>query len=88
MCTGMYKNLKYNSEFIANNNFLTLGFMLLGCAMMKCNRYLTLSNEITVYIRIENHVIVMQSNDHLQTSFSPIYICLTPLQVNWVMEIN
>jgi len=31
MCTGMYKNLKYNSEFIANNNFLTLGLMLFEC---------------------------------------------------------
>jgi hypothetical protein len=28
MSTGMYKNLIYNSEFIANNNFLTLGLML------------------------------------------------------------
>ena len=30
----MYKNLKYNSEFIANNNFLTLVHMLFGCDMM------------------------------------------------------
>jgi len=27
----MYKNLKYNTEFIANTHFLTLGFMLFGC---------------------------------------------------------
>ena len=39
--------------------------------MTKCNRKLTFFNEITLYIRIENDVIVMESNDHLKPRCSP-----------------
>jgi hypothetical protein len=39
--------------------------------MTKCNRYLTIFNEITLYIRIENDVIAIEPNDHLKTSCSP-----------------
>ena len=66
----MYNNLKYNTEFIPNTNFPTLGVMLVD-VMTKCNRYLSIFNEITLCIRIENNVIVMESNDHLKTSCSP-----------------
>ena len=55
----MYNNLKYNTEFIPNTNFLTLGVMLVD-VMTKCNRYLTIFNEITLYIRIENDVIAIE----------------------------
>ena len=66
----MYNNLKYNTEFIPNTNCLTLGVMLVD-VMTKCNRYLSIFNEIALCIRIENNVIVMESNDHLKTSCSP-----------------
>jgi hypothetical protein len=62
----MYKNLKYNTEFIS------LPWVLCWLDVMtKCNRYLTVFIEITLCIRIENDMIVMESNDHLKISCSP-----------------
>jgi hypothetical protein len=63
----MYRNLKYNTVFLVNTHFLTLSFICFD-VMTKSNRYLTIFNEITLYIRIENDVIAMESNDHLKTS--------------------
>ena len=55
--------------------------------MTKCNRYLTIFNEITLYIRIENDVIAMESNDHLKTSCSPFLkiMCLILFIANSVL---
>ena len=69
----MYKNHKKDCKFITNTKFLPWVLCCLD-AMMKCNRYPNLSTEITVYIRFENHVIVMKSNDHLKTIYRMLYI--------------
>jgi hypothetical protein len=68
----MYKNLKYNTEFIANTHFLSWVLCWLD-VMTKCNRYLIIFSEITLCIRIKNDVVAMESNDHVKISCSTFY---------------